>query len=355
MATTGGAAKETETNSSVAASEGGAAAAKARLELSRKYESRGLFLSLAGNAAISVLGLVFAVVASSNAILLDGVYSVVSLVMALLAIRVAGVVSRPPSERFPFGYAHFEPIFNTVRSMLIVTVCAFALFTAIHDLRVGGEKINSTMAVIYGAVATVSCFGVSWYQRRASRETHSPLLDLDSRSWLLDGFLSLVSTIAFVIAFILSETSLDHWVPYVDPILLIALVALIVPIPIVMLKANLRQVFQAGPPEEDQQRVRELVHGAIADLPIVRDMTRMVRVGRYFYIVVYILVDESDAPPDTKEIDAVRERVFRAVARVHPSCVVDLIVTTDEKWMMGGYMPDSERGLLVAARGDRME
>ena len=79
----------------------------------------------------------------------------------------------------------------------------------------------------------------------------------------------------------------------------------------------------------------------------------MVRIGRYFYIVVYLLVDDPSMPLGPKDVDAIRDRVFRAVADVHPSCVVDLMVTTDERWMMGGYIPDSERGFLVAARDDR--
>ena len=328
-------------------------ASRARPDLSRKYESRGLRLSLVANFALGVLGWVFAFVASSHAILLDGVYSIVSFVMALLAIRVANVVAMPPSKRFPFGYAHFEPIFNSVRSLLIVTVCAFALFTAIHDLRVGGERIDSGMAVIYGAAASVSCFVVAFYQRRVSREIHSPLLELDSRAWMLDGYLSLVTTIAFVIALILTDTRLEHWVPYVDPILMIVLVALIGPIPILMLKENLRQVFQAGPPEAAQQEVSALVTEAIKDLPVRQEITRMVRVGRYFYIVVYLLVDDPTKSLGPKDVDTIRERVFKAVAGVHPSCVVDLMVTTDERWMMGGYIPDSERGFLVAASDER--
>lgn len=335
------------------ATPGGEAGAQA--DLSRRYESRGLVLSLVGNGVLAALGLVFAFVASSHAILLDGVYCVVSFVMALLAMRVAKVVSMPPSKRFPFGYAHFEPIFNSVRSLLIVAVCAFALMSAIHDLRAGGEALVPGMAIIYGGTSTLGCFGISYYQHRVSREIHSPLLEVDSRSWLLDGVLSLVSTAAFVLALVLSGTRLDSWVPYVDPVLLIILVAIIVPIPLIMLKENLRQVFQAGPPADAQEQVQRLVAEAIQSLPIREDMTRMVRVGRYFYIVVYLLVDESYAPAGPKEIDAIRERVFRAVSSVHPSCVVDLMVTTDEKWMMGGYMPDSQRGLLVAPRGESIE
>ena len=44
---------------------------------------------------ISVLGLVFGLRARSQAILLDGVYALVSVVMTVLAARVARLVERP--------------------------------------------------------------------------------------------------------------------------------------------------------------------------------------------------------------------------------------------------------------------
>ena len=75
-------------------------------------EIRAFRISAVGFLMISVLGFVFAVMAHSQAILLDGVYALVSVVMTVLAMRVARLVEAPSSQKFHFGYAHFEPLLN---------------------------------------------------------------------------------------------------------------------------------------------------------------------------------------------------------------------------------------------------
>ena len=66
----------------------------------------------------------------SDAILLDGVFNGISFVVVLLSSRLAGVIETAGSPDFPFGYAHFEPLLNSFRGLLILAVSGFALFGA---------------------------------------------------------------------------------------------------------------------------------------------------------------------------------------------------------------------------------
>ena len=91
--------------------------------------------------AMASAGIAFAVWSDSDAILLDGVFNGISFVVVLLSSRLAGVIETAGSPDFPFGYAHFEPLLNSLRGMLILTVSGFALFGAVRSLLSGGSGL----------------------------------------------------------------------------------------------------------------------------------------------------------------------------------------------------------------------
>src|SRR5262249_24779210 len=142
-----------------------------------------------GFLIISILGIVFAALAKSQAILLDGVYALVSVVMTELAAQVARMVEKPSSASFHFGYAHFEPLLNLIRGLLIFAICAYALATTIVVLVHGGREIHAEIAIYYTALSAVWSVGIFWYQRRLARRLGSPALAVDARAWLVDGVL----------------------------------------------------------------------------------------------------------------------------------------------------------------------
>ena len=118
-----------------------------------------------------LLGVSVAIVTQSEAILLDGVYSLMNLVMALLASRVSGLVERQGSERFQFGYAKFEPLLNAIRGLLIFAILAFAFVSAVSALFSGGRPVSAGIALVYclGAGSVSSCL-----LRRSSSPTARP-------------------------------------------------------------------------------------------------------------------------------------------------------------------------------------
>src|SRR5215813_6153850 len=153
--------------------------------MANPIELRAFRISAIGFLMISVLGLVFALLAHSQAIMLDGVYALVSVVMTVLAAQVARLVEAPHSEKFHFGYAHFEPLLNLVRGLLIFAICAYALVATAEVLLRGGRVIHAEVAIFYAALSGVWSVGVSLYQRRLARRLGSPALTVDARAWLV--------------------------------------------------------------------------------------------------------------------------------------------------------------------------
>jgi predicted Co/Zn/Cd cation transporter (cation efflux family) len=115
--------------------------------MANPIEIRAFRISAGGFLMISFLGFVFALLAHSQAIMLDGVYALVSVVMTVLAAQVARLVERPHSQRYHFGHAHFEPLLNLVRGLLIFAICAYALVAMVEVLLRGGREIHAEVAI----------------------------------------------------------------------------------------------------------------------------------------------------------------------------------------------------------------
>ena len=155
-----------------------------------KLEKRGLVLSIIGALFMAALGFGFAVLTSSDAVLLDGFFSLVGFAVGLVSLRVASLVRRPDDEIYHFGYAAYEPMLNLTKGLLMAFVTIFALVSAIQVVFHGGREVQAGWASIYALIAAAGCFAVAVSQRALSRRTGSPLLAVDSKNWLIDGLMS---------------------------------------------------------------------------------------------------------------------------------------------------------------------
>jgi predicted Co/Zn/Cd cation transporter (cation efflux family) len=90
-----------------------------------------LLLAAAGNLTIGCVGLVVSVISSSQAILLDGLFNLTYFIVGLFTLKVARLVQKGDDERFPYGYAFFEPLVNTAISAAVLV--AFAVMHLIRD------------------------------------------------------------------------------------------------------------------------------------------------------------------------------------------------------------------------------
>ncbi len=78
-------------------------------------ERRLLLVGTLFNAVIGCVGLYFFAVASSQAILLDGLFNLTYFITGLFTLKVARMVKQGDDAEFPFGYAAFEPLVNGIK------------------------------------------------------------------------------------------------------------------------------------------------------------------------------------------------------------------------------------------------
>ncbi|MCP4901406.1 MAG: cation diffusion facilitator family transporter [bacterium] len=296
-------------------------------------EQRALRLSVYGNLGMGTMGLIFAWWTASDAIMLDGFFSMLGFGMAILSLKVARLTRTPFDERFNFGYFSFEPMLNTAKGMIIVVLCGFALWSAVDSVLGGGRDLQAGGAALYALVAVAGCFGIGFTQKRAAKRTRSPLLEVDAKNWIVDGYMSLVVAAAFGAAMLMAGTSFEAYIPFVDPVLVIVMVLLMLPIPFKIIARGAGELLLAAPDDKTQFAVSSRVEAILDDADLERHVFRMVRIGRVFWLVGNVFVPESHQLQTLGEFDAVKQRILDSAREVEPEIEVDIVFTGIEEWV----------------------
>ncbi len=295
-------------------------------------ETRALRLSAWMSLAMAVLGIGFGLVTGSQAIMLDGFFSLIGFVMALVTIHVAKLVVQPADEHFHFGYAQFEPFLNAIKGLLMLGVSGFAFAAAVDALLQGGRDLKPGLATVYAALAMAGCLAVGANQRRAAAKLGSPLLAVDAKNWLIDGLLSGVVALVFLAALVLGRTRFAPVVPYMDPALVILLVLGIIWVPLKIVRDSLREVLAFAPDRAIQDDVRGRLERALEGVPVASSEVRMMKIGRFVYVLNQVVVSPEFLPGRVGKLDRVRERIAKAMEGFEPTPVVDTLFTEDTKW-----------------------
>lgn len=295
-------------------------------------EKRGLWLSILGSLFMAGLGIGFAILTSSDAVLLDGLFSLIGFAIGLVSLRVATLVRRPDDDLYHFGYAAYEPVLNLTKGLLMAFVTIFALVSAVEVALHGGRVIQAGWASVYAWIAAAGCFTIAIRQRVLSRRTASPLLAVDSKNWLIDGFMSVAVGVAFVVAVLLAETSYAYLLPYADPAVVIILVLLSLPIPFKIIRDNWNQLLGRAPDEALQKLAREAVTKAFDGSMDFDTKLRMQQIGRFTYLQLYVVCTGGEVA-DIDRLDACRTAVHDALRDEFDNLALDVIFTHDSRWV----------------------
>lgn len=295
-------------------------------------EQRALKFSLYGVVFFIVLALSFALLTKSNAILFDGVFSLISFSMTLLTLKVAQLVQRPDDDLFHFGYTALEPTLNLFKSLIIVIICIVAVIGAVNQLLAGGNHTEYGLAVIYGVFASVGCFIVTWLMHRSAENVHSDLVRVESKSWFVDGLLSASVLIGFVAAWFLQHSDWAEYAPLVDPALLILLVVLTIPIPGKIFLDSLKEVVDMAPSNLLVDEIEKQLLYTLKDVKKKQVILRVSKRGRCTYLLVHVVVSNDFILNCVDDLDRIRESSENSLRRWKPELEMDMLFVSDPKF-----------------------
>ena len=297
-----------------------------------KQEKRYLKISALGNVLVGCIGIAVAAVSSSQAIMLDGMFNLTYFATGLFTIMVASLVAGGDDERFPHGYAFFEPLVNGIKGMLVLGVSVMALIGSVQALLTGGRAIAAGVAIAYGIFASTVCWSVALVMRRGARKSDSPLVNADAENWLVNAAISSCVLLAFAGIFLLKTLEFDRLIPYVDPTVVLAVVAISIAVPVRMAWNALMALMNKAPASEILAQVTQIVDASLAELPVRERFIRVIQPGRQRLVVVHVVLPVDYEPGHLMSLDTIRRQTYQALRKDHVVTAVDILFTTDRRW-----------------------
>ena len=100
-------------------------------------EQRALRTSLWGGMCFAVISAVWGLLANSEVILLDAVFTPLYLLMTSGSLIVSRIVAKGPSRIFPFGRNALAPLFVIAQAIILVGALAYAILEACTGRELG--------------------------------------------------------------------------------------------------------------------------------------------------------------------------------------------------------------------------
>ena len=276
-------------------------------------------------------GIAAAYLSHSDALLVDGLYSGVNFISAIVATKVAAAISRPADRLYPFGYDAYEALYVNFRSLILLGITSFAVISAIIKIityATGGEVPALVMGpiIIYVVAMVAICLTLAaWYHHNWRRTgSTSDILKTEVQAAIVDAVISGGAGLGIVSVSLLKGSPLGFIVPVADSIVVLIMCAFIVRQPAGMFRKALQEVAGGSADTEQVQKAHACSQEVVEALPYSILETAVVKIGRKFNIVVYI---KSDNPITPDEVDTLREQLDTAHKQALGQSVTEIVIT----------------------------
>ncbi len=272
------------------------------------------------NIIMGIMGVTFAILSNSSALMVDGLYSVVNFASSLIAAKVSMKLSQSADEEMPFGYDYYETLYISFRSLVLLGIISFSLLGGVGKIityLTGGPvaEIKPGVILIYTVINVTLCFILSRIHKKNYLRTNkrSELLKAEESAAIVDCMISLGAGVALVGVIFMRGTFLEVIIPIADSIVVIVLSLLMIKEPIKLFKGSLEELL-------GKSIGRRFEKEAMAHLKLAVNLDRyhlvdlkIIRVGRHHH--VYTLLKPL-SPVGAGEMDDIRERVFKAFQKL---------------------------------------
>lgn len=303
-------------------------------------EESFLRVSIGATITFAIAGVIVGLAAGSSAILFDGVYGMVDAVMTSLALLVARLIAasnaadargQNVSQRFTFGFWHLEPIVLGLNGILLSGAAIYALLNAIGVILAGGRTLSFDLAMVYAGIDTVLGIAMAAYIVRGNRKIGSDLVALDAKAWMMSAALGGALFASFVIGYAVVGTRYAWLAPYVDPIALVMICLVLIPVPFGTVRKALSQILLVTPPDLKEE-VDNIARAVVEQHGFISYHAFVARVGRGVQVELNFVVPRNRPPKHLEEWDSLRDRIAEAFGNDSPDLWLTITFTTDPEW-----------------------
>ena len=304
-----------------------------RAEASR-LEQRTLRLSIYGVLVVAAGSIAWGLIIESDVVILNGIFSLFSLISGGLSLLAARLVMMPEDRRFPYGYSHLEPLVHSVNGLMVLIMCVYAFINGVEGIRAGGNVVDVAGVIWFSVVTALLSLGLGAYEMAVGRRVNSLLLKNDGKTWLMDALFSLVTFLGFAVLPFLPEPYRDLWARYADPAMVSVLALLLLPVPLAILNSSLREVLVMSSADDALVGQVEAVLAQVrAEHDIRRTVHHIARSGRTVFIEIDLVVGPNFSLQSVAEQDGLRQRIWQAMDLPLDQAWLSIALTADPRWV----------------------
>ncbi|WP_193789558.1 cation transporter [Salipiger sp. CCB-MM3] len=305
--------------------------AERNLGTKQRLESRSLGVAMWGNLFMALAGLVAGVLSNSNAILMDGLFSLIGFGSALLARRITGRINAGPDKARPLGYAADEAIFSTFRALSLLGLLLFAVTNAIRNIYnyIAGmtpEPLNFAPMIFYFTIIALTCAVLWAFHYFTWRRTGkaSAILRLEAKAALFDGVITVAAGAGLAAIYYFRDGPLAPIAPVGDSVIVLMLCLLAIGSYVREFRGGLGELAGASANPAYVATARRALRPSISeDGGILRDMS-VTKLGRTFLVMVYY---DPGRPVSAADIDTLNLRMIRDARQALEGADVYLVIT----------------------------
>jgi cation diffusion facilitator family transporter len=252
-----------------------------------RVKTRAAAVSITSNSLLVVFKLLVGLVSGSISILSEAAHSASDLIAAFIAYFSVRAAGKPADERHPYGHYKVENVSGIVEALLIFAAAVVIIWESVLKLIHGQSIDHLWLGVAVMAVSAVANFAVS--QRvlyPVARRTESAALEADAAHLRTDVYTSVGVMTGLIIVAITGQT-------WLDPVFAIGVACLILWTAFRLIRASTRVLLDEALPEEELQRIREVVREHRGTLIVGYHHLRARRAGSRRHIDLHITVDQS--------------------------------------------------------------
>ncbi|GAB4220097.1 MAG: cation diffusion facilitator family transporter [Acidobacteriota bacterium] len=262
------------------------------------------WVGLIANSVLFLLKLGVGLMASSLALVSDGVNSLTDAISSLAVMVAVHVAHREADSSHPFGHHRAEPIAGLILAIFAGIAGFEILKTAAVQLYTGeAAQIRGVWPFAVLVLSMLVKGGISWFFYRVGRSLNSPALLAGAADSQIDVLISLAALLGVAGSF--------AGFPYLDPLAALLISLFIFRTGYSVGRQNIDYLMGRSPDPEFLHELEEKVR-AVRGVRAV-DGLKAHYVGHYVHVAVEIAVDGTMSTFDTHDLEEEVKRILETV------------------------------------------
>mgnify|MGYP000972420941 CR=1 FL=1 len=171
---------------------------------------RTSWISIIGNAILSLSKIIIGIVSGSLAVVGDGIDSATDVITSIVILYTSRIINRPPNTKYAFGYEKADTVATKILSFVIFFAGIQMFISTAKALIYAEQRELPSMIAIYVTVfSIIGKLMLAAYQSRQGKKTNSKMLIANAKNMRMDVFISLGVLLGLFFTFVLNAPWLD--------------------------------------------------------------------------------------------------------------------------------------------------